>query len=335
MSHDLERHRKEGSASFVYRKEGGIPWHRLGVAVDGHQPMEVMLQAAYANYEVEVVPVYVIDPRSGSLVEVERQFATARINPHTDEYQPLGTVKGRYTVLQNKSTLEHALDVIEASTDDAVFDTLGVLDDGRQFFATIDLGTLVIDPGGVEDKIGRFLVVRSSHDGSTALTFSNTDIRAVCKNTVILGERNAVRVFRTKHTPNIEERLSTAREVLKISTEWAKDFKVMADEMLAIDMTPGKFDKVINAVFPASEATTDKKLKNRSETVDLLKAIYASPTNAPRVGNNGWAAWNAVVEYFDHYRPGTPEERALTSMDDGSWVTRKKVLAHRAVQTLA
>lgn len=335
MSHDLERHRKEGTASFVYRKEGGVPWHRLGVAVEGHQPMDVMLKAAYANYEVEVVPVYVVDPRNGNLVEVERQFATARINPHDDTYQPLGTVKGRYTVMQNASTLEHALDVISASTGDAVFDTLGVLDSGRQFFATIDLGTVVIDPMGVDDKIARYLVVRSSHDGSTALTFSNTDIRAVCKNTVIMGERQAIRVFRAKHTPKIEERLSTAREVLKISTAWSKEFALMAEEMLHINMNPVKFDKIMNAVFPADEAVTEKKVRNRTETIELVRAIYNGPLNVGKVGQNGWAAWNAVVEYFDHHRPGTPDERALTSMDDGSWVTRKKIAAHKAVLSLA
>lgn len=335
MSHDLERHKKEGSASFVYRKEGGVPWHRLGVAVDGHQPMDVMLKAAYANYDVEIVPVYVVDPRNGQLVEVERQFATARINPHDDSYQPLGTVKGRYTVMQNQSTLEHALAVVSAAPGDAVFDTLGVLDEGRQFFATIDLGTLVLDPSGVADEIARYMVVRSSHDGSTALTFANTDIRAVCKNTVIMGERQAVRVFRAKHTPNIEDRLSTAREVLRISSNWAKEFSEMANEMLAIKMTPGKLDRVLNAVFPVAEATTERKEKNRSETIEVVKALYQGPLNAARVGDNGWAAWNAVVEYFDHYRPGSADERALTSMDDGSWVTRKKITAQRAVMSIA
>ena len=335
MADGLERHDKEGGASFAYRKEGGAPWHRLGVAVDGHQPLEAMLQAAYADYEVEIVPVYVLDPRTNEPIQVERQFATARVNPHTNDYQPLGTVKGRYTVLQNRSTLEHALEVVGASGGDAVFDTLGVLDDGRQFFATIDLGTLIIDPKGASDKIERYLVVRSSHDGSTALIFSNTDIRAVCKNTCILAERNAVRSFKAKHTPNIEDRLSTAREVLKISTLWAKEFSDMANELLQIKMTPSRFDRVINSVFPLSEADTDRKKRNRDETVLTLKSVYSNSKNAGFVGENGWAAWNAVVEYFDHYRPGSADERALTSMDDGSWVTRKKIIAHRAVASLA
>lgn len=336
MAHGLERHDSEGSASFAYNARAGAPWHKLGVAVDGQQPMDVMLKAAHADYEVEKTPLYVLDPRTSAPVPVEGVYATARINPHTGDYQPLGSVKSRYTVFQNSTTLEYALEVIGAAKGEAVFDTLGVLDDGRQFFATIDLGTLVIDPAGINDKIARYLVVRSSHDGSIALTFSNTDIRAVCRNTCILGEQLATRVFKAKHTPNMDSRLSTAREVLNISTSWAAEFSRMANDLLSINMTAAKFDRVIGMVFPDDADTqNDRKRRNRDELVGTLKMLYAGPTNVGAAGANGWAAWNTVVEYFDHYRPGTPEERALTSMDDGSWVTRKKVLAHQAVMSLA
>lgn len=332
MAHEIEMNGNEGS--FAYRREGGAPWHRLGVALDGHQPLGEMLRAAHADYVVEKVPLFVLDPRSGDPVPVEGQFATARVNPFTDAYQPLGAVKSRYTVLQNEETLRLALEVVGASKGDAVFDTAGVLNDGRQFFATLDLGTLVIDPAGVADEIARYLVVRSSHDGSVALTFSNTDVRAVCKNTCILGEQRAVRVFRAKHTPNMEGRMSTAREVLRISSAWADEFVRAANEMLSISMTASKFDRVVEMVLP-DDADTDRKRKKRDEQVLLLKSIYAGPTNAGKVGFNGWAAWNAVVEYFDHFRPGSELERALTSMDDSSWVSRSKLLAEQVVLSLA
>lgn len=333
MAHGLESD-GEGGASFAFNSRVGAPWHQLGVAFDGEQPLGVMLAAAFADYEVEKVPLYVLDPRSGEPVPVHGSFATARVDPHTDRYQPLGTVKSRYTVFQNVSTLEWALEVVGASGGDAVFDTLGVLDGGRQFFATISLGGLVIDPLGVDDRIARFLVVRSSHDGSVALTFSNTDVRAVCRNTVILAERNAVRSFKSKHTPNIDDRLNTAREVLRISSEWADEFARLAGELLAIPMTSGKLDRVVEAIFD-DEADTARKRRNRDEQVQLLKALYDGPTNVGKVGDNGWAAWNAVVEYLDHYRPGSVQERALTSMDDSSWVTRKKAVAQQVVMSFA
>lgn len=334
MADALERNETTG-ASFAYREQGGAPWHRLGKPMDGYQTIDAMLEAAYADYEVSLDPMYVLDP-NGEPVLVEGLYAATRINPHTDTFQVIhGGHKGRYTLMQNRETLEAALSVVGASHGDAVLDTCGVLHDGAQFFATISLDELIIDPLGVNDKIARYLVVRSSHDASVPLTFSNTDIRAVCKNTVILGERSAKRVFRCKHTPNMEERIGVATEALGMSIAWAKEFREIANEMLAIKMTPGRFDKVIDAILPEADADTDRKKDNRDKTVGVLKAVYANPKNAQRVGDNGWAAWNAIVEFYDHHRPGTDDERALTSMDDTSWVTRKKAVAQNAVLALA
>lgn len=335
MAHELEIN-NNGQASFAYRAEGGIPWHRLGNPMKGYQTMDDMLAAAHADYTVDLQPMFVLDPRTGEPVSVEGQYATARINPHTGDYQVIhGGHKSRYTVMQNRETLEAALAVVGASSGDAVMDTAGVLYNGAQFFATIELDGLAIDPDGVNDKIARYMVVRSSHDGTTPLTFSNTNIRAVCKNTVILGERTAQRVFKCKHTPNMESRLLVASTALGISTAWAKEFEQMANELLGITMTPGRFDRVIEAVMPSADADTDKKKANRDENVGILKTLYVNERNAARVGDNGWAAWNTIVEFYDHRRPGTADERALASMDDTSWVTRKKIAAHHAVLTLA
>jgi hypothetical protein len=110
----------------------------------------------------------------------------------------------------------------------------------------------------------------------------------------------------------------------------------MANEMLTISMSAGRFDRVIDSVMPESEADTEKKRANRDDAVASIKGIYAGPKNVGKVGENGWAAWNAIVEYYDHFRPAkNEEERALTSMDDSSWVTRKKLLAQEKVLSLA
>lgn len=328
----LERNQQSG-ASFAYNEKSGAPWHRLGVPMAGHQTAESMLKAAYADYQVSLEPMYVKSP-DGRLVPVAGQYATARTNPHTGEFEALGTVKSRYTVLQNQEVIERALAVVGASKGDAVLDTAGVLFNGRQFFASIDLGTLVIDPRGAADSVSRYLLVKTGHDGNTPLTYANTDVRAVCNNTVTAGLTKASRVFKAKHTPNAHGRLEEAREVLNLSTAWAVEFQAMATEMLGITMTPGKLDRVIDSVLPTVD--TARRQANRNEAVERIKHIYAGPKNAQFVGNNGWAAWNAIVEYFDHHRPANDDnERALTSMDDSSWVTRRKVTAQAAVLSLA
>ena len=188
MSHELEVS-GSGEASFAYRKEGGAPWHRLGVALSGYQTAPAILEAAKADYEVTLLPVKYITP-NGILMEMEDRHITARLNDDGGVV-PFEVVKDRYRIVQNSTVLEKALNVVGASAGDAIMDTAGVLKDGREFFATIDLGTLVLDPMGVADRIQRFLVVHTSHDGTTPITYANTDIRAVCANTVRMGLKSA------------------------------------------------------------------------------------------------------------------------------------------------
>jgi phage/plasmid-like protein (TIGR03299 family) len=333
MADRLERH--EGKTSFAYSDTGGVPWHRTGTSMDGLQSVDSMLTAAYADYDVEVVPVYVQAPDGETYVPVEAKKATARISPHTGEYEALAVVGNRYVPVQNREVLERAVAVVGASDGDAIIDTLGVLDGGRRFFSSIDLGSLVIDPRGAADKIARYLLVYNSHDGTTPITYANTDIRAVCANTVKMGLDSAQSTFKVKHYQGFSARMEEAQEVLRLSTEWAKEFKEMAERMMSIPMTPGRLDRVIDAAFPADKAVTDRQIANRSQIVSSIYGIYGSPKNALAVGTNGWAAWNSVVEYLDHHRDASPEERALTSMDDTSWVTKRKFAAQQAVLSLA
>jgi phage/plasmid-like protein (TIGR03299 family) len=335
MPAELENHGEH--TSFAYNADRGAPWHRTGVPMKGYGTIDEMLAAAHADYEVRLEPTYVLAPdATGSLAPVETgRRATVRENPYTGATEVLADVGNRYSVLQNRYTLERAVDIVGASRGDAVVDTCGVLHDGRQFFAYLDLGTLVIDAAGINDQIARGLLVYNSHDGTVPLTYANTNERAVCKNTVMAGLRSARRTFKAKHTPEVEGRIDEANTVLALSTEWSRAFKEMAEQMLAIPMTADRFTRVLEAAVPLTTTASDRQVKNWQETTEFIRGVYANDRNAGFAGHNGWAAWNAVVEYLDHYRPATADERALTSMDDTSWVSKRKFAAQDAVLSYA
>ncbi len=332
MSHELEI--IDGVASFAYNAEGGAPWHGLGVKVQGHQTAEEMLRLARADYEVSLRPVFVQND-DGDFVEVADRFATTRLDPN-GTLVPFEVMKKRYHVVQNSEVLNKALQVVGAAQGDAVMETVGVLKEGRQFFAAIDLGTLVIDPTGVNDKIARYLLVHTSHDGTVPITYSNTDVRAVCANTVRFGQNTARSTFKARHTPNVEDALTEAQKVLEISTDWAKSFEAMAEQMLAIPVPAGshKVDNVLNALWPEADADTDRKVDNRDNIVGSVRHRFNNERNAGKVGYNGWGLYNAVVEYLDHGRAGTATSRAIASMDSGSLVSARKVQAQAAVLNL-
>lgn len=340
MAHQIEIN-DDGTARMAYA-DREVPWHRLGVAMKGLQTAEAMLTAAQADFDVVTAKVVACDDNGellrnadGTFVIVPDSRATIRVNGD-GTYNGLATVGNRYVVQQNRECLDYALDIVGASSGDAVVDTCGVLNGGREFFASLDLGSLVIDPTGINDKIDRYLLVRNGHDGKTPITFANTSVRVVCKNTVVAGIRSASRVFSARHTRNVERAIEQAQAVLEFSTKWAKDFQRMADKMLATPMAKGssQLDKLMDATFPMPADPTDRQKKNRNDVVALVKAIYDNDNNAKNYGYNAWSAYNAIGEYLDHYREGTVKERALASMDNNSWVTRTKVKAQEHLLSL-
>lgn len=341
MAHELEM-RADGTAKFAYSISGGAPWHRLGTPMKGLGTLDEMLTAASADYNVHIVKVAAVDDDGnlllnpdGTPILIEDSRATVREDVD-GTWSGLATVGTRYTVKQNREVAERALAVVGATKGDAVIDTAGVLFDGRQFFMTIDLGPLVIDPVGVNDKIARYLVVSCGHDGKVPIRYANTDIRAVCNNTVRLGIRNAQNVFTARHTKNVDTALEDAHTVLKISTEWAKEFQAMAEKMLAVPVRngTGEIDKVLDKVFPVKVDETDRQRNNRLEVNALIRGIYENERNAGGYGYNGWSMVNAIGEYLDHHREAKVIDRAIASMDDMSWVTRKKIDAQHAVLSL-
>lgn len=339
MAHEIEVSKGKARMAYALGGDRKAPWHRLGTPMAGLQTMEAMLQAADADFDVILTRVAAVDDdgnlirnADGTVLMIEDSRATVRQNID-GSFNPLATVGTRYEVRQNREVLERALAIVGASKGDAVMDTVGVLRGGARFFATVELGGLVIDPQGVNDKIARYLVVSSGHDGVWPIRYANTDIRAVCNNTVVLGLRQATRVFVARHTRNVDSTMEDARNVLNISATWGTLFAQEAERMLGIPAPLGgkKVDDVIGTVFPKEKGETDRQKKNREEIHELVRVIYQNDKNGAKYGFNGWSLYNSVVEYLDFYRSVDSVSSAIASMDDTSSITQKKLLAHRLV----
>ena len=341
MAHELEM-TASGVARMAYA-DREIPWHRLGTPMKGLQTAEAMLAAAQADFDVVLTKVVAVDDNGniyrnpdGSPVFVEDSRATMRMNLD-GSYDGLATVGTRFVVQQNKECLDRALAIVGASRGDALVDTCGVLNGGREFFACLDLGEIIIDPKGVSDKINRYLLVRNGHDGKTAITYANTPVRAVCKNTVMAGLAGARSVFTARHTRNADQAIEDAQQVLELSTMYSTEFVNLANRLLGIPVLAGSssLDKVVNGVFPHKHGETDRQRKNVDDIHLMVRGLYVNTKNAGGYGFNGWSAYNAVGEYLDHYRDAKADERAIASMDVNSWVSRKKATAQEIILSLA
>ena len=130
--------------------------------------------------------------------------------------------------------------------------------------------------------------------------------------------------------------MEEAQEVLKISTAWASSFQAAAKKMISINMPASSknFSSLIETVFPEKPKETERQRKNREQILSTVRALYDNERNAGGFGYTGWSAYNAIVEYLDHYRDADGDERALASMSTTSIVTQKKNVAQAFILAL-
>lgn len=341
MSHDLEID-STGMASMAFNAQFGDPWHSLGTPIDGNMTIEQALAACRGDYIVTKQPLKAVAPTfladgeivEGLEVDVKGKIATMRINPITGLPQVLGILGSGYGVVQNQTVMEKAFAVVGAAEDSAHIDTAGVILDGTRFFSYIRLDDLVIDPVGINDVIERGLAVYTSHDGTVAVTYAFTDVRAVCRNTITFGVNNAKRLFKAKHTRGVDGAMDEAQKVLGVSTAWADDFRDTANKLLAVKFTEDRFESVLNSVFPTPPTPTDRQKRSAEKTRTEVRSTFANTRNAGSFGQSGWTMYNAIVEYLDHHRGGDEEKRAVATMTPGSWVDKRKQVAAGRILSL-
>ncbi len=332
MSHEIQI--TEEQASFAYNKQHGDPWHKLGIAVDGNMTIDQAMNAANVNFTVTKEPIFAVVPDANNSLEIDGKVATVATYPDGTQV-PLGVVGNTYEVVQNRSSLEVAYDIVGASRGDAYLDTIGALGKGGQLFAYLRLEDLIIDPVGINDTIESGLVISWSHDGTIAMTYLFSNIRVVCKNTLNMAVQGAKNVFRAKHTSSVEARLKQAQQVLGVSTAWSKSFKGQSENLLKVSYSEDRFQRVLNKVFPEPNQASERQKRNTQAVHTQVRGIFSNEKNSKNFGSNGWTMYNSIVEYLDHERDASLDDRLKATMTVGSWVEKKKIQSASTILALA
>lgn len=292
------------------------PWHGH-CAVLEHPPASVgeALDLAGLDWEVEQVALRTEhgDPVPGVVANIR-----------LDTRQILGVVSTRYTVVQNVDALRFLDNLIGSAMH---FETAGSLWSGRRVWALAKLPDW-IEVGG--DRVERYCLVTTGHDGEHGIKAAVTPIRVVCQNTLTWALDSAPRVHAIRHTGDLAGKLHEARRVLDITIDYYTKFKRLGDQLAGQRMTDHRLRKVLDELYPTSEGPAPLGKAALAKAVEARDTITYLFKHAPTVGNapgSKWAAANAVVEYLDHYRPSHGERFARIVDERGN----PKAKALRAV----
>jgi len=296
MAHEIEV--RSGNACMFYA--GEAPWHGLGVQVEKEVTSAAAIKLAGLDWRIEKRPLYIA---GSAMVDGIPVLGTQAPNHHAvvraDDNAILGVVGGQYEPIGNAQCFDLMDEIVGSGR--AVFHTAASIRGGRQVFMTVKL------PGNAKvakDKIDKFLLLTTSHDGSLMLNIRWTPIRVVCKNTMTAALRDDMATeINVKHTPNYRGRIAEARRVLELTEEY---YRVMEEEFGKLVETPMTKDDLkvfVDDLFPATKRGEDGKEIVTPAIQDKRDAVFFLAENGtgikPYVGSK-WAAFNAVAEWIDH-----------------------------------
>lgn len=332
MAHALEIS-ESGEVAFALRGEPA--WHGLASVLfdrDAHVTTADMLSAAHLDgWNVRLEPLMV---PAGYRTTTQAQMVV-RNNPFDQGTDVLAVVGDRYKVVQNEELFAFGDGILDGG---ASWESAGSIKDGRVVFGSLTVPReFTLDPEGANDKTVTYLLVHTSHDGSTAVQANITPVRVVCQNTLNMAIKGSKQSFKIRHTATVGGRIDEARRVLGLTFSHMDSFETMARELFETTITDVQFDKLVKGLYPAPDDNAAKSAVTRHDAkIDTLMALYkSSPTNE-NIKGTAWGALNALTERIDYYRQGRKGTEAITAAASGfdPVVNAEKARVLEAVRTL-
>ena len=264
------------------------PWHGLGNVVSEAPDSRTALQVAGLDWNVLQKDVYT---QEGFYIP------GYKLNYRDSDFQQLGIVTDRYKVVQNVDAFRFTDDLLGAGVK---YETAGSLQGGRRTWILAKLPEQYIIAG---DKITPYLLVMNSHDGTSSIKVCMTPVRVVCNNTLNLALSTAKRMWQTKHTENIMDRMDDAKETLFFAHGYMSELGKAIDKLNQTKLQDKKVIEYMQTFFPVSAELSDIQRKNNSRLLEDLKHRYFDAPDLQHVGKNAYRFINAVSDFATHAEP--------------------------------
>ena len=298
----------EFEAAFAARNTPA--WHNLGTVFEDEVTTDEMLELAHLdNWDVHLRPVTVEGVDSDRFAK--QYFATIRTNPFDGDFDALSIVGERYKTFQNEELFDFGQALLHNG---GIWESAGSIREGRQVFASLVIpNSITLDPEGANDKVESYLMLTTSHDGTSAIVAGITPVRVVCQNTLNFAINGLKQSFKIRHTQSAEGKIQVARETLGLATAYMNEFEVEAQSMIETEMSNAQFETIFNQLYPldveAGKAATTRHENKWEQALDLFVADDENASNENIVGT-AWAGLNALTEqgqWFRNPRGGNAE----------------------------
>lgn len=282
-------------------------------------------------------------------VELPAEFATYR----TDRNIPLGRVKSRYEVVQNRLAFSFFDDALKEGVE---LDRAGYFGYGQKIFMSAKINMDIDinikpkggDGGSIKDSIEHYFIFTNSHDGGSAVQCMITPIRIRCMNALQSARRSADMYLSFRHNQGVNSKIMEIPELLGITKKKIEEEKLMYEVMCDNKMSDKDVQRYLAMTFLTGEEV------EIIDKFDLYKNLYKKDVSAyeqsgltkQKLGiicdtweyyNEGiaqadlagtaYGAYNAVTGYFSNVKNYKNEEvRLKNTVFEGDFNTSIKAL---------
>lgn len=282
------------------------PWHGLGNRLPANQPIEVWQQQAGMAWQIKETPVLFNVSDEGGLHL--KASPDAKLLYRSDTHAPLSVVSKRYKVVQPHDVLEFYRDLTQAGGFE--LETAGVLKEGKKLWALAKTGQETTLRGG--DRIGAYLLLATSCDGTLCTTAQFTSVRVVCNNTLQLAVGNASGAVKVPHSTIFDPQLVKQALGLGLSAweRFVTDIKQLAARPIhKFEAMNFLVDVLGDPELPLAEQPNQKAL----HSVYALYSGQGMGTDLSSANGTAWGLVNAVTQYVDHERRARSQDHRLDS----------------------
>lgn len=264
---------------------------------DAYASVISALESANLNFRAEMRPVSFLGA-DGEYHET-KMFTPVRMDNGTIISEH--TFSKAYRPIQNSDAFKVIADI--ASVTDIEFKNVGCWGNGAGVFAQIALGDDMVVGGG-NDRVGRYLSVVNSHDGTRGCAILITPYRFFCENQIAAALSHADRdnLFRVRHDSLAEGRLRVLGESLKVAegvfVKTAAVYNCLADKVIDMDFVREGIARCLP--FVGEEDVPEEPTAHFRKMLTGMVNRFESADHGNVEKMTAWNLYNAIQGTFQH-----------------------------------
>ena len=317
-------------------------WVRGGTAVEANSAASAARQAGLdwtvrkGQLLAESTPpmMNTIGVTPATYINVPKKQAIIR----EDNDSVIGIVGTKYKVVQNMEVF-NALDTL-VDAGDARYAAAGEFNGGSNIWMVLEL------PQGIEvanDPHAAFLLVKTSHDGSSSVIIKPIIERLFCANQVNglisnTGRKYNEYTYRMTHSTNQELSIADIRNITNLTYTAIADYQLVANNLLKKNMSREQTINFFKKVWALPTTVEDKPYdlltrgERKQQTIakdarDKAWAIYSESETQENIRGTAFGAWQAVIEFADHYASGGADRLAAATLSGRNDKVKTKALS--------